>query len=287
MLNTQRIEHCIASFRFTAISGFTDLEKGLNDFDGGVIRRSDAGQETHQGAIGCQIVVAVDQHITNLCNNLYANPVIFVGGAVGSLDDAATPEERAELEKCKPANDEPVTFFNWNTLHEVGHAVDDKHGFMDSNGKKKEYGGWTEHGMDISGIADKIAKKFSYDTAYVTEYMAHNKSAHVPPRPEDEACTDEEWESRRVQMEAFVDMASEPAQPWSSMATAKKLAIGGVVYQESYPNAWNSYLLSERAKGITGYQFRAPGEWFSELYAAYHSGKLKPNHPAVGWLSKL
>ncbi|KIC24298.1 MULTISPECIES: hypothetical protein [unclassified Leisingera] len=207
--------------------------------------------------------------------------------AVGSLDDAATPEERAELEKCKPANEEPVTFFNWNTLHEVGHAVDDKQSFMKNNGKKKDFGGWTEHGMDISGIADKIAKKFSYDTAYVTEYMAHNKSAHVPPRPEDETCSDEDWESRRIKMEAFVDMASEPAKPWSSMATAKKLAIGGVVYQESYPNSWNSYLLSERAKGITGYQFRAPGEWFSELYAAFHSGKLKPNHPAVGWLEKL
>ena len=48
-----------------------------------------------------------------------------------------------------------------------------------------------------------------------------------------------------------------------------------------------SYDLGERGKGITGYQFRAPGEWFAEIYAAYHSGKLKDGHPAAGWLKDL
>ena len=47
------------------------------------------------------------------------------------------------------------------------------------------------------------------------------------------------------------------------------------------------YLASERSKGITGYQFRSPVEWFSEIYAAYFSDKLKPAHPAVSWLKTL
>ena len=45
-----------------------------------------------------------------------------------------------------------------------------------------------------------------------------------------------------------------------------------------------SYLYAARAQGITGYQFRAPGEWFAELYAAYFAKRLKKSHPAVAWL---
>ena len=70
----------------------------------------------------------------------------------------------------------------------------------------------------------------------------------------------------------------------------KNLAIGNRVYQEAYDyggGQWNSYALAARKQGIHGYQFRAPGEWFAELYAAYYSDKLKPSHPFVPDLAKL
>jgi len=74
---------------------------------------------------------------------------------------------------------------------------------------------------------------------------------------------------------------------WSTQSLAEKATMGPRIYQEAYPNAWVSYLADARKRGITGYQFRAPGEWFAELYAAWKVGKLKPSNPAVAWLSKL
>ena len=37
----------------------------------------------------------------------------------------------------------------------------------------------------------------------------------------------------------------------------------------------------------SGYQFRAPAEWFADLYAGYKSGRLGKKHPALEWLKKL
>jgi len=50
---------------------------------------------------------------------------------------------------------------------------------------------------------------------------------------------------------------------------------------------WVGYLADARKQGLTGYQFRAPAEWFAELYAGFRSGKLRDDHPAMDWLKKL
>ena len=194
---------------------------------------------------------------------------------------------------CEPANDEPVSFFSWNTLHEVGHAVDDQHGFMNKNQSGPAYGGWTEHGANVEPIATILAAHFKYDKRYIQQAMSQKLATATTPAdvtpgtPQPQGCTPEEWEARRVTFATWLNQVREPRSPWASNSVAQRVAIGGVVYQESYTGKWTSYQLAARSKGMTGYQFRAPGEWFSELYAAYHSGKLKDTHPAAGWLEGL
>ena len=75
---------------------------------------------------------------------------------------------------------------------------------------------------------------------------------------------------------------------WNDGAQSIALAFkDGTLYQEAYAGRWVSYKVEARKKGISGYQFRAPGEWFAELYAAFQSGKLQDSHPAVSWLKTL
>ncbi|MEX0280278.1 MAG: hypothetical protein AB3N13_03690 [Arenibacterium sp.] len=194
-------------------------------------------------------------------------------------------EVGGQKEECKPVDMEPVSRFNWNTLHEVGHAVDDKKGYMDKNGKSASHGGWQVHGRDYGPISKAISEEYKYDQTYVEEYMLKKPNIARPEVPS--GVTEEEWERRRVNCENHVKLARKATKPWNSNAQAEKIAIKGRVYQEAYDNSWNSYLIAARKEGMTGYQFRAPGEWFSELYAAYHIGKMKPGHPAVSWIETL
>ena len=45
--------------------------------------------------------------------------------------------------------------------------------------------------------------------------------------------------------------------------------------------------MKARSQGITRYQFRAPGEWFAEIYAAFYMGQLKHSNPHNKWLREL
>jgi hypothetical protein len=84
---------------------------------------------------------------------------------------------------------------------------------------------------------------------------------------------------------------------WHALATSANvyrrqpdcdaITIGTRIYHEAYARHWVSYVAAARAKGLTGYQFRAPGEWFAELYAGWKTKKLGPRHPALDWLTKL
>jgi hypothetical protein len=183
----------------------------------------------------------------------------------------------------EPEPGEDLTFFNWNTLHEVGHAVDDKLGYMK---RRPALGGWKDYGSDVLPVARIVATEFKYDADYVAAYMNYNSNPEIPD-PQGGA-DKHEWEARRLDCRAHVDRIRSTQNPWQTASAAKLCEIGTgadkLCYQESYPGMWTAYPLDERKKGVTGYQFRAPGEWFCELYAAYYSKKLNSNHPARAWL---
>ena len=179
--------------------------------------------------------------------------------------------------------------FDWVLLHEVAHAEDDAIKFMDnrSDGKDKSTGGWKKE--KTGGIAAVAAAHFRYDEDYICDCL--RRQGQQAPGQDAEAAEGvaaDEWERRRVAAFDWTRAIRSAASPWSNGSVAQQIAIGGRVYQESYPGTdWFSYDLAARSQGLTGYQFRAPWEWFAELYAAHFSGKLKPEHPAMAFLKQF
>ncbi len=193
---------------------------------------------------------------------------------------------------CEPKDPHvPVPEFDFVLMHEVGHAEDDGQKFMDSRTGAdgvpgdKAFGGWaTESPKTISRVA---AAHFGYDQDYLCDTL--EDKGNQPPKRKPKAregIGEDEWERRRVAALTWCRMIRAKASPWSSGAVVKQIAIGTRVYQEAYNDGrWVSYELAARAQGITAYQFRAPGEWFAELYASHFANKLKREHPAMKWLA--
>ncbi len=206
------------------------------------------------------------------------------GGTLASfLDDEAL---KSIEPSCRPTNKDPVPHFNWNTVHEVGHAVDDAKSFMTRNLGNDAYGGWVELGGNVKPVAELFKQKFGYDVTYIMAYMTGTAD---PPEPEVPVGTDpNDWERQRLRVRTAIDQLGCDKNPWDNLTLVSHATMSdGKAYHEAYPRFWMGYTASARSKAISTYQFRSPYEWFSELYAAYHCGKLQKGHPSMSWLETL
>ena len=209
--------------------------------------------------------------------------------------DEKTTKEQKELEVYEPASGGKIDYFEFANVHETGHGVDDRLGFMAARMGNLTFGGWQNHGSKLADVAKPVAEHFAKlnkvgDAAGVIQQFAADTMSGGSPEipvvdPEKQpgvnaACT-------AIKTDWYPN-ANEAASPWWSQSKCDKITMDdGRIYQQAYATTWVSYPAAERKKGITGYQFRAPGEWFAELFAAYHNEKLKPGHPARKWLSSL
>lgn len=189
-------------------------------------------------------------------------------------------------ELAKPANNEAVFYFDWATLHEVGHAVDDSVKYMVNNGAHADRGGWGAPSASTiaADVGPALGKALTPEgktalTAFV-EALVGNAAADAPPKPTKETSASA-WNAAVQAAKDWRVAVGVDNNLWWDGTASKNHAYGtdSVVYQEAYKGRWVSYRHAARRMGIHGYQFRAPGEWFAELYAAYYCKKLKTGHP--------
>lgn len=182
---------------------------------------------------------------------------------------------------------EPANGFNMTTLHELGHSVDDKYGIMKSHRGENGCGAWKEETLDSVGKA--VAEDFKANAGKSTsltpkDVLARVKAAltkgtvKVPKTgggtkktvPEygdgdkPKSMADADWVLLQALLNDCVKIRT-TGSPWRKNGG---LAIGNRVYHESYPGQWVSYSQDARdGSEVRDYQWRAPGEWFAELYA--------------------
>lgn len=219
----------------------------------------------------------------------YGSGEITLGDSVASINIdypiAKDTEVMTVDPGCEPAVvDPPPKFFDWNTQHEIAHALDDKKSFMTTRAGVAEFGGWLQHSGDVLSIGAAVVTALGnppgLDAKMIAIYIDRKQAPETLP-----AC----WAT----VKTWADGVLASNNPWKNGGRCTKsidnggFIVGTRIYHEAYAKDWVSYEAAARSKAITGYQFRAPGEWFSELYAAYKSKVLKPGHPSEAWLKKL
>lgn len=197
------------------------------------------------------------------------------------------------------------TQFKSTTLHEVGHAVDDRKNLMTKAGMDK-HADWKKESVD--SVADAIFAHFKKDFADAAFWSSKNttgvfklpnksevadylkailKGNDSPAFPGDDNGTRKQVIDGHIAATICKEIR-ESNKFWDKGDSgAKKHRVGDRVYQEAYKDQWWSYEFSARKSSrIRDYTFRAPGEWFADAYAAFYQGKLSKKHPIYAWLKQ-
>lgn len=196
-----------------------------------------------------------------------------LGAAVGDVNADATPLDGA-----------PMSTLSWTALLAAGRAIHAKTNFMTANGER--LAGWTVFGGDVTAPAQAIAAEFDFDAEYVAAYMG-GPAGKVLALPEPVDCDAEEWRGRMDACRAFVDRARAGNSPWTSASVAAACGIENYTYVETAPKNWARYRTDARQYAVSGVQFRGPQDWFAELYAAFHAGRLNESHPHRAEIERL
>lgn len=191
---------------------------------------------------------------------------------MGDFGDATGKEDYQIDGKTIPANS-----FNVTTLHEVGHAVDDKHKIMDANGSKAGCGGWNKEslGSTVAAFLPELKKAVTVapgiSDQVLSDAIETALKAGTTAQPTGVGLDD--WKPILKYLVDNCLKIRSAAKPWFA---SSQIALGDRVYQEAYSNNWWSYSNAARSTTkVNNYQWRSPAEWFAEVYAISWLAKKK------------
>ena len=188
--------------------------------------------------------------------------------------------------------------FNATVRHEIGHAVDEAMGIMKSWGRQQPAGGWEEY-SSWTEFVDAIIKsdasgmsKYPNPTLY-KQAMLRTVQRNIPfataltqlggptllADPGGPVSAIWTWDKYRGPPAGTRGSGPWYNFGWNTMANGRN-------YQSSYgsANSCNSFIANERPNRIlSSYQWRAPGEWFAEVYQVYYAEQeTNPDAPVGG-----
>jgi len=170
----------------------------------------------------------------------------------------------------------PVDALSHVLRHEVGHAVDTDNNIMGSRSGDAAFGGWESLGNDVEAagaLTDEAGVKTQVKEAELATAISAGDASAVAKLGggEDPVAT------------GAAKAMEEPGRAWVGEPEG---VVGEHVYVRFSSGSWQRYDLEARDRKVSNYQFKSPGEWFAEAYAAHYAGQLSGRDATMAtWLT--